>query len=51
MRCKSDPRLGNRVRKRGRHQAAYVDLPDPVPALPGKQGVAFDETQRTRTAA
>ena len=28
------------VGERGRDQAAYVDLPDPVPALPGEQGVA-----------
>ena len=24
----------------------HVDLPDPVPALPGEQCVAFDEAQR-----
>ena len=34
------------VGERGRHQAADVDLPDPVSALPGEQGVAFDEGQR-----
>jgi hypothetical protein len=34
------------VGKRRRHQAADVDVPDPVPALPGKQCVAFDEAQR-----
>ena len=37
---------GVAVRERGRNQPADVDLPDPVPALPGEQGVAFDEAQR-----
>ena len=34
------------MRERGRHPARDVDLPDPVPALPGEQCVAFDEAQR-----
>jgi hypothetical protein len=37
---------GVAVRKCGGDQASHVDLPDPVPALPGEQGVAFDEGQR-----
>ena len=37
---------GVAVGERGRHQAADVDLPDPVSALSGEQGVAFDEVQR-----
>ena len=32
--------------ERGRHQSGDIDLPDPVPALPGEQCVAFDEAQR-----
>jgi hypothetical protein len=34
------------VRERGCDQPADIDLPDPVPALPGEQYVAFDEGQR-----
>ena len=34
------------VGESGRHQAADVDLPDPVPSLPGEQRVALDEAQR-----
>jgi hypothetical protein len=37
---------GVAVHERGRDQAADVDLPDPVSALSGEQGVAFDEGQR-----
>ena len=37
---------GVAVGERGRDQAGHVDLPDPVPALPGEQCVAFDEGQR-----
>ena len=40
------PGSGVAVGERGRDQAAYVDLPNPVPALPGEQSVAFDEAQR-----
>jgi hypothetical protein len=39
------------VGERGRHQTGEVNLPNPVPALPSKQCVAFDEGQRIRTAA
>jgi hypothetical protein len=33
------------VGERGRDQAGDVDLPNPVPALPGEQCVAFEEVQ------
>jgi hypothetical protein len=40
------PGSGVAVGERGRHEAKDVDLPDPVPFLPGEQRMAFDESQR-----
>jgi len=34
---------GIAVCKHGRNQTGHIDLPHPVPALPGEECVAFDE--------
>jgi hypothetical protein len=45
--CRSgSPARESRWVNRGRDQAGHVDLPDPVPPLPGEQCVAFVEVQR-----
>ena len=39
------PGPGVAMGERRGHEAADVDLPDPVPALPGEQSVPFDEAE------
>ena len=42
---------GVAVGERGRDQAGHIDLPDPVPSLPGEQCVAFEPESRPPLSA